>query len=408
MLCGDQGSRLAHQPKSAHMSSLGRMSKNSTVSYVTRLNVWMDVAMEIDEAPSASASGDSQRPPAEARYTIAAIHLVVDTNFILSHLSIVDELASRWDYYQRVYTITIPTQVVQELDGLKETGSTALAASARAAIDWCYTHFHNLSPQVRGQRMAERLDPHAAKDDSILDCCLFLAQETARRPMVVLLSNDKNLCNKALINGILTVSYRRGMAADVIAERIVQELHAGLQAGTGAPVQGGSASGPASMLISPEPVDHMLVEETPLQAPLPKETLDLTHACAEIYNQALVLVKEALTFAVNHIFAHEAHLSGYDANKIHTLVDAGYCIHHMYISTFSDFFTRTAFNPQRYLSSRGQARVLGTKPLTLAELQQFVDFWAGFLAGIYKERTREQQKALRAIVDGWKTMIDMV
>jgi hypothetical protein len=36
-------------------------------------------------------------------------------------------------------------------------------------------------------------------NDGILQCCLQIAQMANR---VILLSNDKNLCNKAIINGI--------------------------------------------------------------------------------------------------------------------------------------------------------------------------------------------------------------
>ena len=159
-------------------------------------------------------------------------YLVVDTNFILSHLNIVNGLQDVANNYG--LQIIIPITVMKELDGLKNSSRIANEASserisnqsvghlARWANDWIYSALAKNSSVVRGQKLRQRLDKSTTKDDAILDCCLYF-KENYQKSLVVLLSNDKNFCLKALSNDILTVSYRKDMNVDIIANTIYTE-----------------------------------------------------------------------------------------------------------------------------------------------------------------------------------------
>lgn len=361
-------------------------------------------------------------------YTKQMIYLVVDTNFIISHLQIIDNLVQLWGSYHQLYQIVIPRQVIHELDGLKDSsteGKHSIANLARRAIDWCYSHFHDISPQVRGQKMLERVDDSASKDNSILDCCIFFKfVENGGGSMVVLLSNDKNLCTKALINNILTVSFRNDMNANLIAEKAITELMAGLQDHNHQQSRGNLIEVQQlqqDVVGIPEnnytqhnlnnnyDDDMMIIEDNQHET---NTKLDIDQVCNKMYEEATVLVKDAITFAVGHIFEDQSHLSGYDPSQITTLTDACYCIQKMYISTFSDFFQRggrgASFNPSRYLKSRSQIRSIASKPVSVGDLIEFESFWSQFLLGIYMERTIDERKALKQIISNWKEMIDAI
>lgn len=57
---------------------------------------------------------------------------------------------------------------------------------------------------MRGQKLFEVVDrKHELNDDRILDCCLFFARHTR----VVLISNDRNLCVKALVHNVFCFTW---------------------------------------------------------------------------------------------------------------------------------------------------------------------------------------------------------
>jgi rRNA-processing protein FCF1 len=101
--------------------------------------------------------------------------------------------------------LVIPWQVLQELDILKDhkrSKSSALAAKARSAVSFLHFNFVSDHPRIRGQTAFDSVPigfQIEVPDDAIIQCCLLIAQRTSR---VILLSNDKNLCNKAIVNGI--------------------------------------------------------------------------------------------------------------------------------------------------------------------------------------------------------------
>ncbi|KAK9469229.1 PIN domain-containing protein [Lipomyces arxii] len=145
---------------------------------------------------------------------------VVDTNFVLSHLHMLDSLLQ----YHRQFgpVLLFPLTVVHELDKLKSGSPISdvharnrymadVPMLARKANDWLFKALARMDPGVRGQRANERLERENFGDDSIVDCCRFY--NDCVHKSVFLFSNDKNLCAKALIHGIRTVSYVSGLSA---------------------------------------------------------------------------------------------------------------------------------------------------------------------------------------------------
>lgn len=159
--------------------------------------------------------------------------LVVDTNFLLSHLNILNDLKRSGPEYR--VKVVVPQAAIRELDGLKKSTRTADAADglsgktmghlARWANDWIYAALAASDDTVVGQKMSQVIDKYATQDDAILDCCLYF-QKTYPNSIVVLLSNDKNLCLKALANDVLTVSYRPKMTAAMIGDMVLAENRA--------------------------------------------------------------------------------------------------------------------------------------------------------------------------------------
>ena len=172
--------------------------------------------------------------PQATDYRSVKVHagLVLDTNFLISNLSLIKNLQEVADTYG--YIIVLPWVVIQELDGLKslrrKTSTThdgikvPIATLARKATDWIYTALAQLDHRVVGQKLTEVCSAQTSSlhgDDGILDCCQYFLQE--KQLLTVILSNDRNLCNKALIHDIKTVSYVKGLTAKAIGEVIQNE-----------------------------------------------------------------------------------------------------------------------------------------------------------------------------------------
>lgn len=153
--------------------------------------------------------------------------LVIDTNFILTNLDIVDELKNLAEKFNHI--VVVPWIVIQELDGLKgqkkiehnEAGLQTLGFLARKATEWIFQSLAARDSRIVGQKINQRLDSTLKGDDSILDCCLFFQQEYLL--LTVILSNDRNLCNKSLMHNIKTVTYRKGLSANEIAHVVARE-----------------------------------------------------------------------------------------------------------------------------------------------------------------------------------------
>ncbi|XP_075974444.1 uncharacterized protein LOC142975475 [Anticarsia gemmatalis] len=130
--------------------------------------------------------------------------LVVDTNIFLHELDIVKNvLSSNIKGYTEQPTLLVPWRVVNELDRLKDNNNCngAIWKRARLAMDYLYKSIPE-NTRIKGQPLRDansHIYPCESPDDEILNCCL---QQAERGKSVILLSNDKNLCSKALINNI--------------------------------------------------------------------------------------------------------------------------------------------------------------------------------------------------------------
>lgn len=178
------------------------------------------------------------------------VFLVVDTNYLLSDLKLIHQLILMVPNFNAC--IFIPYIVIKELDGLKsskkmlelknyEDKAVSIGVLARNAINLLQELFLNHSPGLVGQRKSDTLDSvlspnnsfnnlksfvrhtNSSPDDLILDCCLF-AQAASKNGIVFLLSNDKNLCLKALIHHIEPISqFHQG--ADILLNKIINYIN---------------------------------------------------------------------------------------------------------------------------------------------------------------------------------------
>ncbi|KAJ3205622.1 hypothetical protein HDU67_008731, partial [Dinochytrium kinnereticum] len=96
------------------------------------------------------------------RDTLDAV-IVVDTNYLISHLKFVSQLVHA---LSPATPLMIPTVVIRELDGLKSrrsqtsngVGSSAtLGEQARKAIDFLYRALLQKNPSLRGQKLEDRI-----------------------------------------------------------------------------------------------------------------------------------------------------------------------------------------------------------------------------------------------------------
>lgn len=348
-------------------------------------------------------------------------YLIVDTNFILSNLSLLQDLEKLLHAtYMGMYHIIIPKQVIHELDGLKDANKSivnsqhSISTLARFAIDWCYAHFHDSIPTVSGQRLNERIDKNATKDNSILDCCLYFKNvENYGNNLVILLSNDKNLCVKALVNNLLTISYRNGMTADLIASNIVSELQDEMeyrQQNQQQPYQGQYSDQNSIEYDNTIGEPQEITQQVPGQSTSAAITTnDSFHPVSnEIYGQVTTLVLESINYAIVSIYEDDIFMVDYDESKMNSLKDAGKCIVRLGFSIFEDFFDKkkSSFNPMNILKDSVEFNKFVNIPLTIDDLKEFVTFWSDFLDGIYKNRNIVQKDALLKIEKNWKNRID--
>ena len=122
----------------------------------------------------------------EAHEKPPSAFIVVDTNFLLSHLTLVQSVQAWHSRYK--HCVVLPYIVIEErksqsrirltvVDGLK--GSTkknhgkSIGTLAREAIRWAQEALQSDDHSVIGQARTETVDPDATGDDAILACCLY-------------------------------------------------------------------------------------------------------------------------------------------------------------------------------------------------------------------------------------------
>lgn len=159
------------------------------------------------------------------------LYIVVDTNVFISNLAFVEDLRDHCFENFGLPVLVIPWVVMQELDALKSNKSSAATMSmkigkcARAAVGYIYQCFQDNHQRVIGQGAAQASAASKefqaeCSDDRILQTCMQ-CQKNRLNSTVILLSNDKNLLNKArvckitafdrfrLLNGIKCLQTKR-------------------------------------------------------------------------------------------------------------------------------------------------------------------------------------------------------
>ncbi|KAK2835263.1 hypothetical protein Q5P01_015747 [Channa striata] len=138
--------------------------------------------------------------------------LILDTNILLSHLDYVKKIRSHGLGALGVPVVLIPWVVLQELDFLKKGRglSGSVAHLATPAISYIHNTLKSREPHLWGQSMqqaAESSDGLNAEnnDDRVLQCCLQY-QSLYPGCALILCTNDKNLCSKALLSGVRALS----------------------------------------------------------------------------------------------------------------------------------------------------------------------------------------------------------
>lgn len=317
-------------------------------------------------------------------------YLVLDTNFILSHLKLLHSIKqTAFKYHIR---IIVPLAVMQELDGLKKSTKPiqesdqlehlhtlsykTIGHLARWANDWIYGELADVNSVVKGQKMKQRLDRTAAKDDSILDCCLYFKQNYTRN-LVVLLSNDKNLCLKALANEILTVSFKPGMTSELISQTIYEES---LRSYGGNPNENRTLSTDENEYIKQQP----------------SSTASFDEIANTIYNEIFVLTKSAIHHVMVHTYEDDLDLiQSYQPDEIYDLDDCSRVINQFWVSSFSEYLRHINFKDG----------FITRVPSDVGTLRSFVDEWTRLLKIIYDELLDENQiEALSKLIHRWNSM----
>lgn len=140
------------------------------------------------------------------------LFIVVDTNILISHLNFIKDLRDTDINTHGRPILVFPWVVMQELDYLKsgKAASASLslttAKKARNAVQYLYNCLQSNHPRIVGQTPAQASMVAGEfvvenNDDRVLQCCKQF-QGLNQDSMVVLLTDDRNLCNKSLIMGV--------------------------------------------------------------------------------------------------------------------------------------------------------------------------------------------------------------
>ncbi|XP_062836806.1 transcriptional protein SWT1 isoform X1 [Anolis carolinensis] len=137
--------------------------------------------------------------------------IVIDTNIMISHLDFIKSLKNNDIPGIGNFVLIIPWVVLQELDNLKRGKILAnVGQKAIPAVHFIYMCLKIQDPKLWGQSMQlasqKTLDfTIENNDDRVLQCCLQY-KNLFPHTEIILLTNDKNLCNKALVSEIKACS----------------------------------------------------------------------------------------------------------------------------------------------------------------------------------------------------------
>ncbi|KAG9351122.1 hypothetical protein JZ751_025012 [Albula glossodonta] len=173
--------------------------------------------VNVDDSYGELTSMDIDPPEEIPTFSFRAEHIhqdliiVLDTNILLSHLDFVKKMRSHGLGALGFPNILIPWVVMQELDALKDGKlSSDVKHKAKPAVHYIYTMLKTREPRLWGQSMqqaARRICGVNAEnnDDRVLQCCLQY-QGLYPEVALILCTNDKNLCSKALLSGVKAMS----------------------------------------------------------------------------------------------------------------------------------------------------------------------------------------------------------
>lgn len=316
--------------------------------------------------------------------------LVIDTNFILRHLDILKALRPLGKYFH--HEILIPTVVIHELDGLKKSNDVIsigigeceknyqIGILARWSNDWIYESLSDPDSSVAGQKLSQRLDYDVRQDDAILDCCLYFKEKMKR--FVILLSNDKNLCLKALSEDILTVSYREKMSAQLIAERIYEEHKSRELVSSGLDTN----------------MDLNQSKESDYYLHVPK----IDDTCNRIFTEIQSLVLLSVEYVMKDEYGDDLLLVEYNYKETVTLEQCGRNIHKFWVSVFSEYFKGSQITQDIW---KDLPLSLIQRPISAVEIDHFVKFWSYVLKCLYMKRTQNEKEKLSLISKKWQHTI---
>ncbi|XP_046566621.1 uncharacterized protein LOC124275168 [Haliotis rubra] len=171
-----------------------------------------EVRGELELSSSQSEFYLSPPCPATQSETVSqGLCLVVDTSVMIGHLKPLSDLHDEEIQGFGLPTLVFPWVVLQELDALKDNRarlSLSMSCQSKASravkyINACFTGRH---PRVTGQSHREAAETVEGleiecNDDRVLQCCLQFRNKF-RASNVILLSEDVNLCNKAMMCGL--------------------------------------------------------------------------------------------------------------------------------------------------------------------------------------------------------------
>ncbi|XP_056212124.1 transcriptional protein SWT1 isoform X2 [Falco biarmicus] len=133
--------------------------------------------------------------------------VVIDTNIMISHLEFVKSLKSEDIPGVGRLALIIPWVVLQELDNLKKGKMLQhVRDKAIPAVQFIYMCLKNQDSKLWGQSMqlaSQKIYGLSDEnnDDRVLQCCLQY-QNLFPQAVVILCTDDKNLCNKAIVSEV--------------------------------------------------------------------------------------------------------------------------------------------------------------------------------------------------------------
>ncbi|KAM4659512.1 transcriptional protein SWT1 isoform 3-T7 [Amazona ochrocephala] len=164
---------------------------------------------------------------AEAFTSGLNILVVIDTNIMISHLEFVKSLKCENVPGVGRLALIIPWVVLQELDNLKKGKMLQhVRDKAIPAVQFIYMCLKNQDSKLWGQSMqlaSQKIYGLSDEnnDDRVLQCCLQY-QNLFPQAVVILCTDDKNLCNKAIVSEV-----KAFCKADLVT--VLQNLNANMQ-----------------------------------------------------------------------------------------------------------------------------------------------------------------------------------